>query len=134
MMLGLFFKQELFASISMLYARGVSGAGNLVLQLLWYTAWALLLWSTAWALLLWSTAFLQRNYALRNFCEVSRFKRFDIKPTCRNWTKQDKFVMISEVWNPFVENCTSYYKPGQNITINKQLFPSNTLTLHLLSL
>ena len=34
----------------------------------------------------------------------------------------DKFVHISEKWNKFIENFIEYYRPGDNITIDEQLF------------
>lgn len=38
--------------------------------------------------------------------------------------RTDKFVHIAEVWNRFITNCRAAYKPHENITIDKQLFPS----------
>lgn len=49
-----------------------------------------------------------------------------MKLTCHNQTKMNKFAMISEVGSCFIENCISCYKPGQNITINEELFPRKT--------
>ena len=36
----------------------------------------------------------------------------------------DKFALISVVWDKFIENCIVCYKPGENITVDKQLFPT----------
>ena len=36
----------------------------------------------------------------------------------------DKFALISNVWYSFIENSQNCYVPGQNITIDEQLFPS----------
>ena len=36
----------------------------------------------------------------------------------------DKFAHISEIWNKFIENCKACYRPGDNITIDEQLFPT----------
>ena len=36
----------------------------------------------------------------------------------------DKFVHISEKWNKFIEIYIACYQPGDNITIDKQLFPT----------
>lgn len=105
-------REELLAYISILYARGVSGARNIELHSLWSTPWGL--------------TFCKETMSRDRFCEISRFLRFDIKSTRRERLKKDKFAMISEVWNRFVENCITCYKPGQNITIDEQLFPSKT--------
>lgn len=107
-----FSREELFAYISILYARGVSGARNLELHSLWSTSWGF--------------NFCKETMSRDRFCEISRFLRFDIKSTRPTRIKQNKFALISEVWNRFIENCISCYKPGQNITIDEQLFPSKT--------
>ena len=36
----------------------------------------------------------------------------------------DKFALISTVWDKFIESCIVCYKPGENITVNEQLFPT----------
>lgn len=38
--------------------------------------------------------------------------------------KTDKFALISEVWNKFIENRQNSYKPLAKITVNEQLFPT----------
>ncbi|KAF2892416.1 hypothetical protein ILUMI_13754 [Ignelater luminosus] len=38
--------------------------------------------------------------------------------------KPDKFALVSESWNKFIKNCLLCYKPGQDITVDEQLFPS----------
>ena len=35
----------------------------------------------------------------------------------------DKFCLISEMWNSFIENCEKYYVPKFDLTIDEQLFP-----------
>ena len=34
--------------------------------------------------------------------------------------------MLSAVWHKFIENCIVCYKPGENITVDKQLFQTKT--------
>ena len=34
----------------------------------------------------------------------------------------EKFCLISEVWNSFIENCKKYYVPNFDLTIDEQLF------------
>ena len=53
-----------------------------------------------------------------------RFLRFDMQSTrlCRLQT--DKFALISAAWSKFIENCIVCYKVGENITVDKQVFPT----------
>jgi hypothetical protein len=60
----------------------------------------------------------------RNFTEILRFLRFDIKNQREQRLKSDKFAMVSDVWNKFIENSQSCNKPGPYITIDEQLFPT----------
>lgn len=53
------YKEELCAYISILYARGVSGARNLELHFLWSTTWGL--------------NFCKETMSRDRFCEISRF-------------------------------------------------------------
>ena len=32
--------------------------------------------------------------------------------------------MFLDVWNNVIENCAISYKPGENLVVDKQLFPS----------
>ncbi|KAL2731785.1 piggyBac transposable element-derived protein 4-like [Vespula squamosa] len=36
----------------------------------------------------------------------------------------DKFALISEIWSKFINNSHVCYKPYENISIDKQLFPT----------
>lgn len=38
--------------------------------------------------------------------------------------KTDKFALISKIWDKFIENSQACYKPGANLTIDEQLFPT----------
>ena len=40
-------------------------------------------------------------------------------------SQTDKFALISDIWNRFVDNSISCYQPGKNITIYKKLFLQN---------
>ena len=50
-----------------------------------------------------------------------RFLCFDLCSTRSTRLQTDKFGLISDVWNRFVNNSISHYKPGENITIDEQL-------------
>ena len=59
----------------------------------------------------------------RNRCrKIMRFLRFDLRSTMLARLQTDKFALISDIWNRFVDNSISCYKPGENITIDEQLF------------
>ena len=62
--------------------------------------------------------------ARNRFREILRFLRFDIRSTRSIRLQADKFALVSDLWNKFVDNCISSYKPGPNITIDEQLFPT----------
>lgn len=49
---------------------------------------------------------------------------FDDKATRTRRLKDDKYALFSEIWDRFIENAQSCYKPGPNITIDEQLFPT----------
>ena len=51
-----------------------------------------------------------------------RFLRFDTRSTRLSRFQTDKFALISPFWDRFIEKCIVCYKPGKNITVNKQLF------------
>ena len=59
-----------------------------------------------------------------SFSEIKRFIRFDKKSERVSRVKRDRFIMISAVWDKFIENCQSCYIPGQNLTVDEQLFPT----------
>ncbi|XP_071746951.1 piggyBac transposable element-derived protein 4-like [Lepeophtheirus salmonis] len=54
--------------------------------------------------------------------ELLRYIRFDIRSTRSQRLQNDKFALISMVWDRFVENCKLSNRPGENITIDEQLF------------
>ncbi|XP_056221053.1 piggyBac transposable element-derived protein 4-like [Seriola aureovittata] len=56
--------------------------------------------------------------------EIMRYLRFDKKESRRARLSSDKFALMSEVWGRFVSNCLACYKPGANITVDEQLFPT----------
>ena len=73
----------------------------------------------------------------RNRCrEIMRFLRFDLRNKRSARLQTDKFALISDIWNRFVDNGISCYKPGENITIDEQLFPTKSrhrFTQHMLN-
>ena len=67
---------------------------------------------------------ISETMARKKFIEMMRFLRFDYKQTRSHRLATDKLSLISTIWNTFVENCLKYYKPGTNITVDEQLFPT----------
>ena len=64
--------------------------------------------------------------ARNRFIEIMKFLRFDYKQTQSHRLATDKLALISTVWYTFVGNCLRQYKPGANITMDEQLFPTKT--------
>ena len=60
------------------------------------------------------------------FAEILRLIRFDKKNERSQRLQTDKFALVSEVWNKFIENSQMCYKPGAAITVDEQLFPTKT--------
>ena len=58
------------------------------------------------------------------FCQIMRFLRFDMRSTRLSRLQTDKFALISAACNKFIKNCIVCYKPGENITMDEQLFPT----------
>ena len=55
-----------------------------------------------------------------------RFLRFDLRSTKSARWQTDKFALISDIWNRFVDNSISCYQPEENITIYEKLFPTKS--------
>ena len=62
----------------------------------------------------------------RNCCEIMCFVQFDLHSTRSAHLQTDKFALISDIWNRFVDKSISCYKPGKNITTDEQLFPTKS--------
>ena len=68
-----------------------------------------------------------RQTMSRDRCkELLKFIRFDIRSSRIQRVQSDKFALISTIWNRFIENCISCYRPGVNITVDEQLFPTKS--------
>ena len=57
--------------------------------------------------------------ARNRFREILRFLRFDMRSIRSIRLQADKFALVSDLWNRFVDNCISSYKPGPNIAIDQ---------------
>ena len=101
---------ELKAFISLLYVRGALCGKNLPILEFWDKNWGV--------------PFFPETMGRNRFCEIMRFLRFDLRSTRLSRLQTNKFALISAVWDKFVENCIVCYKPGENITVDEQLFPT----------
>ena len=57
------------------------------------------------------------------FTEIMKYLRCYIKAIHRPCLNTDKFVLSSEIWNPFIQNCISCFQPGPNLIVHEKLFP-----------
>ncbi|KAK9702364.1 Transposase IS4 [Popillia japonica] len=53
-----------------------------------------------------------------------RLVRFDTRNTRSQRLATAKLALASVIWNPFIANCILCYKPGEDIAIDEQLFPT----------
>jgi hypothetical protein len=102
--------EKLKAFLAILYARGAYECKTLRAYYLWDTKWG--------------PSFFLETMSRYNFFEIMRFIRFDIKEQRLERLKVDKFALISNVWDQFIENSQICYKPGAYITVDEQLFPT----------
>ena len=101
---------ELDASLTIVYARGAHKATKIKVHELWNRFWAI--------------SVISETMACNRFIEIMKFLRFDYKQTRSHRLATDKLALISTVWYTFVGNCLRHYKPGANITVDEQLFPT----------
>ncbi|XP_068229432.1 piggyBac transposable element-derived protein 4-like [Palaemon carinicauda] len=92
-----------------MYARGVLAKGQSVEKL----------WSIKWG-----PPFFRETMSRQRFKEIMKFLRFDIQSSRSIRMQTDKFAMISEVWDLFIKNSISCYRPSENTTVDEQLFPA----------
>ena len=52
--------------------------------------------------------------------------RFDEISSRIHRKQYDKFCLISDTWNLFIDNCQKCYWPIVDLTVDEQLFPCNT--------
>ncbi|KAJ8417550.1 hypothetical protein AAFF_G00223930, partial [Aldrovandia affinis] len=101
---------ELKTFIALLYIRGIYGGKSIHLESFWSEKYGV--------------NFFPQAMARNHFREIMGYLRFDDKGTRGTRMETDKFAMTSEVWNAFVQNCIACYKPGENITVDEQLYPT----------
>ena len=103
---------ELESFIGLQIGRGVLVGKNTPVKQLWSKEWGQLIF---------------RNTMSRDrYQEITKHLRFDDFFSRRQRKEIDKFCLISEVWNCFIENCKKCYVPNCDLTIDEQLFPCKT--------
>ena len=103
---------ELESFIGLQIARGVLVGKNTPVKQLWSKEWGQLIF---------------RNTMSRDrYQEIMKHLRFDDFFSRRQTRETDKFCLISEMWNCFIENCMKCYVPNCDLTIDEQLFPCKT--------
>eukprot|EP00096_Caligus_rogercresseyi_P004194 TRINITY_DN18369_c0_g1_i1.p1 TRINITY_DN18369_c0_g1~~TRINITY_DN18369_c0_g1_i1.p1 ORF type:complete len:460 (+),score=-15.26 TRINITY_DN18369_c0_g1_i1:160-1539(+) len=104
--------RELEQFIGLLFARGVLGMSNTPVEQIWSQMWGVSLF--------------KKTMSRNRFQEIQRFLRFDMRSERSTRLEQDKFGLISQIWNDFTDNCSMYYNPKMEVTIDEQLFPTKT--------
>ena len=103
---------ELESFIGLQIARGVLVGKNTRIKQLWSKEWGQLIF---------------RNTTGRDrYQEIMKYLGFDDFFSRRQKRETDKFCLISEVWNCFIENCKKCYVPNCDLTIDEQLFLCKT--------
>ena len=103
-----FSQQKFYNFIAILYARAAYEARNLKLSYLWSEKWG--------------PTFFKKTLSRNDFTEILRFIRFDKRNERSQRLKTNKFALVSTVWDAFIENSQNCFVPGQNITVDEQLF------------
>ena len=101
---------ELDAFLAIVYACEAHKATKIKVHKLWNKLWVI--------------PIISETMARNRFIEIMKFLRFDYKQTRSHRLATDKLALISIVWYIFVGNCLKHYKPGANITVDEQLFPT----------
>ena len=101
---------ELDAFLSIVYARGAHKATKIKVHELWNK--------------LWGIPIISETMARNRFIEIMRFLCFDYKQTRSHRLTTDKVALISTIWHSFVGYCLRHCRPGTNITVDEQLFPT----------
>ena len=57
---------------------------------------------------------------------IMKYLRFDDKKTRKERGKDDKFLLIREVWDQFIYNCRRSFTPARCLTIDEQLLACKT--------
>jgi len=99
---------ELETFIGLQYCRGIYGKNHPVK----------FLWSTTYG-----PAIFRSSMTRDRFTEILKHLRFDIKSTRSTRLQNDKFALVSELFEQFRTNCNTKYTPQMFLTADEQLQP-----------
>ena len=105
-------KEEIYALLGIFFARGLIAKRQRINDL----------WSKVWG-----PSFFRQTMSRDPCKELLKFIRFDVRSSRIQRVQSERFALISNIWNRFIENCILYYRPGANITVDKQLFPIKSM-------
>ena len=98
---------ELKAFIGLLYLRGVEGQKNKPIRSFWSSRFG--------------CPYFNETLSRNRFYEVMQYLKFDVRGTRRERLKNDKFALMSDVWQMFINNSRNCYIPSSNLTVDEQL-------------
>lgn len=105
-------EEEMERFVGLLFLRGVMNQRNFPFEQLWSKETGCPAYN--------------RTMSRDRMREIKKFLRFDHKRDRRRNLRHDKFCMISEVLNRFVDNSQRCYRPGPFLTVDEQLYPTKT--------
>ncbi|XP_035290308.1 uncharacterized protein tcerg1b isoform X1 [Anguilla anguilla] len=103
---------ELKAFIAILYVRGVTCGRNADMESFWSDRFG--------------HSFFKDTMPRNRFREIMRFLRFDCREERLARQPTDRFALVSQIWDGFARNAALSYRPGRNITVGTQLFPTKS--------
>ena len=98
--------------LDLLYLRGAMDQHNFPCDLLWSSEYG-------------CKAF-PATMSRDRFRDIKKYIRFDVLSTRRERLQNDKFALISYVFNRFVENSQKCYVPRWSVSVDEQLFPTKS--------
>lgn len=102
-------REEIYKLFGVMLGRGILAKGQPV-EFIWSEEWG--------------NNYFKNTMSRNRYKELLRYIRFDTRSSRSERLQTDKFALISTIWNRFIENCKSCYKPHSDITVDEQLFPT----------
>ena len=108
---------ELEKFIGLQIANGILTGKNTLIHQLWSKEWGHLIFSKT----------INRN----RYKELIKHLIFDNCSARCERRQKDKFYLLLETWNNFIENCKKCYVPSFDLTIDEQQFPCKSWCLFI---
>ena len=103
---------ELESFIGLQLARGVLVGRNTAIKQLWSKEW--------------EQPIFRNTMSRDKYAKIMKHLMFDDFQRRRQRREANKFCLIFEVWNSFIENCIKYYVPNFDLTIDEQFCSCKT--------